>query len=153
MTTIASDGKTVAADGLTTAGDEPLRSDRIKIKHSALGTILGFTGIAALQSIIFSWFEDGADPDKISGVLKEKDWSLVEFRETDVAVYHHDLPYPNFLPYPFSVGAGEDYALGALMAGATPERAVQIASEKNVKTGGNITVLSLSPMVLRDAAE
>lgn len=57
-------------------------------------------------------------------------------------VYHSQLePYPVLLPF-FAVGSGSDYAMGALAMGATPERAIEIASQFDEATGGGIDVRS-----------
>ena len=44
---------------------------------------------------------------------------------------------------PFAIGSGDDFAIGAMEAGASPEAAVVIAAKRDTGTGGEITVLSL----------
>jgi ATP-dependent protease HslVU (ClpYQ) peptidase subunit len=41
----------------------------------------------------------------------------------------------------YGVGSGADYAMGALYAGATPEKAVEIAAKLDVNTSGPIQVV------------
>lgn len=43
----------------------------------------------------------------------------------------------------YAIGSGTDYARGAMMAGASAEEAVRIASNLCIYTGGKITVLRL----------
>jgi hypothetical protein len=42
---------------------------------------------------------------------------------------------------PFSIGSGSLIALGAMLFGASPEGAVSVAAMRDVKTGGEITVV------------
>lgn len=153
MTTVASDGKTVAADGQSTAHTEIFRTNSKKIRGCG-DAVLGFTGVAALQPVIFAWFEEGADPCKIEGFLKDNDWTLAVFRKAGVSYYRNICPYPLLLEYPFSMGSGEDYASGALLSGATSRRAVEIAIEKDTQSGGTITEIAIPGVaVLAEAAE
>lgn len=41
-------------------------------------------------------------------------------------------------PVPCAVGSGQDYALGAMEAGATPEQAIAIACKRDCYSGGRI---------------
>jgi hypothetical protein len=43
----------------------------------------------------------------------------------------------------YTLGSGEQYAMGALAMGATAEEAVRVAMRFDVSTGGEITVLKL----------
>lgn len=153
MTTIASDGQTVAADGRVTAGDEILYDQKVKLVEWG-HYILGFAGMSALSAPIIEWFKSGADPEQIKDSLASQDWSLCVFGKDGVITYHHNLPYPHTLPYPFALGAGENYALGALLNGASPIEAVEIAAKVNCKTGGKITVLDIPfALAMAEAAE
>lgn len=154
MTTIASDGKTVAADGQCTAGHEILCTNRVKLE--AWGDcVLAFSGAIALQPVAFRWFKDGAVPEKVEGALKDKDWTLTVFRDGTASYYRNDCPYPLEVPYPFSIGSGEDYAMGALMAGTTSRAAIEIACAKDTMTSGKITVVEIPRKAeqLAEAAE
>lgn len=148
MTTIASNGLTVAADGRAMLGDEPIRDDIQKI-YKRDGRVLAFTGSTRFQPAAIEWGFSGFDPEK-QPVVKDKDdaWSVAEYFPDCVVVYNDSCPYPFTYPYPFAMGSGQDYALGALAAGATPERAIEIAIRFNVRTGGKI----MSIDVPRDGA-
>lgn len=154
MTTIASDGKTVAADGQCTAGNEILSTDRVKLEVCQ-DYVLAFSGTAALQQVAFEWFKDGAEPSEISGPLKDKDWSLAVFRPHVAEYYRNDCPYPLAVPYPTAMGSGEDFAIGALMARASPREAIEIACAKDTMTSGMITVVEIPRKAeqLAEAAE
>lgn len=142
MTTVASDGKTVAADGQTSNGAEINNIDIVKIKASG-NAVLGFAGLSALRPVVFEWWEKGADPSEVSGPMKDQEWGLGVFLHNEVRYYSHSCPYPSLYGYPFAMGTGENYASGALLAGATSRQAVEVAAQKDVYTGGKITVLEI----------
>lgn len=154
MTTICSDGRIVAADGLVTAGDEPMIRDHAKIAM-VRDAILGFSGPKRHQQAAFDWYGKGAKPDEMpeTPAGDANEWQLAAFKANEIVVWDSDCPLPTvYTEYPFAFGAGQDYALGALHAGATPYDAVVIACRCNVKTGGKISTLVV-PNVIREAAE
>jgi len=56
----------------------------------------------------------------------------------------HGVPYLSGVDVPFAIGAGSDYALGAMDYGASPEEAVRGACRRNVFTGGEIQVVNIA---------
>lgn len=143
MTTIASDGFTVAADGRVVAGDEFISDKNVKLRQ-VKGRVIGFCGVMAYMSPAIEWLEDGANPSQIKELwLEGKDWCMIVFDPDCARCYHNDTPYPSEVPYPTAFGSGELLAIGALLANASPERAIQIASERDLKTGGKITVMEI----------
>jgi ATP-dependent protease HslVU (ClpYQ) peptidase subunit len=142
MTTIASDGKTVAADGQASNGAELTSINNVKI--TVLGDcVLGFEGLTALRPVAFDWWERGADPAEVTGAMKDQSWGLGVFSSEGVRYFSNDCPYPSFYAYPFAMGTGESFAAGALLAGADSLRAVEVAVQKDIYTGGKITVLEI----------
>jgi hypothetical protein len=138
VTTIASDGKTVAADSLRVGGGEIIDATTPKLVIYQK-MLFGFTGTMALFRPAVRWYELGAKPGEQPNVGDDKaHWSLYRFLPEGADRYCHDLPYPEMMPYPFSAGSGCDYAMGALHAGATPARAVEIAAKLDPNTGGKI---------------
>lgn len=138
MTTIASDGKTVAADGLSTFIDERVNHDYRKITLFEHDKLFGFTGKEAIFKPAIVWYLGGADPDKIP---KAKDWGLYVFTLQGVDRFTDESPYADRFPYPCAFGSGRDYAMGAMLAGASPKKAVEIAALLDVYTGGVILEL------------
>lgn len=154
MTVIVSDGQTVAADGLVCAGDEPMVFDRQKIR-AAGGVVIGFAGDDRFCEPVVDWYYRGCDPDTMPKTPdgEAHEWSFVVFKPDHVTTYHSKSVYPQNYPYPFAIGSGQDYALGALYAGATPEKAVRIAMRLNVHSGGKVTVVPIAAAVMQEAAE
>lgn len=157
MTTLASDGRTVAGDGLETSGNEPVRFDVQKLFRGHNGEVLGFLGASAFRQPVLDWYRAGCNPESMP---KADDgshyaWTFAVFKPEHALLYRCDCPYPSTFPYPAAFGSGENYALGALFADATPERAVHIAARLNVKTGGTIAVMSIIPgtATVAEAAE
>lgn len=141
MTTIATDGRTIAADGQSTCNGERLNSAAVKIK-TAHGSIYGMVGTAAVFDAAIQWHQTGADPEKVP---KFGDWTLLVIsRARGLQWYSNDMPFSQSLPYPMAFGSGDKYALGALAAGMTPEKAVEIATRYDINSGGRIMVLDIA---------
>ncbi len=155
MTTIASDGKTVAADGQETWGSEPVRLDREKLKLVS-GVLYGFTGIGALFDPCIAWHGKGADPKEVPEAKGDNNsWGMAVFLPDRVEYFSSNCPYKAEYGYPFAIGAGTDYAMGAMLGGCDPRRAVEIAAEKNIHTGGKIMVVEIpsKAATIAEAAE
>ena len=154
MTTIASDGRTVSADGQETWGSEIVSLTREKIKLVD-GRVFAVTGVAALVDPCIAWAISGADPKDAPEVKGDSNsWQLLEFLASTVVLWSNTVPYASPHNYPFSVGSGCDYAMGAMMAGASSEDAIRIASQKCIHTGGRIAVVPVPQLAaIREAAE
>lgn len=152
MTTIASDGRTVAADGQETWGAEVVRLDYQKLRI-VNGVVYGITGVAAVLDACIKWHQNGADTKEAPEVKGDNAWTLLVFGAESVQSYTNTVPYPSVYPYPFAVGSGCDYAMGALLAGVSPRQAVEIAASRNIYTGGLISVVEIPHPALAAAAE
>lgn len=149
MTTIATDGKTVAADGLACCGDEPIARNVKKLRLSGT-TLYGITGSAPVFDAAIAWHKAGAKPEDVP---KLDGWSLLVF-ETDGAIRFSDkCPYPDAFPYPVAFGSGADFAIAALKLGCSPVKAIELAAECNVFTGGEIMTMEIPRVALQEAAE
>lgn len=152
MTTIASDGRTVAADGLRVVGQEPVERSCQKLKIID-GTIYGITGTYAYFEPFIAWHREGGDVEKAPKVRGDNPGSLLVFGADSITAYAFDAPYPETFPYPAAFGSGADFASAALALGHTPEEAVAVAIEKNIYTGGAISVITIPRRGLAAAAE
>jgi ATP-dependent protease HslVU (ClpYQ) peptidase subunit len=145
MTTIAWDGRTLAGDRQINAGNTPLLREHPKVLpiNSPDGErcLMGFAGDVFMYRAWLHWLDGGAEP-------KWKDdvhWSLLLIDPTGYA-WIRTSTSNGWAPHGrtvWAIGSGCDYALGALRAGATAERAVMIAAELDINTGLGIDKVAL----------
>ena len=144
MTTICSDGITIAGDGLACWGDEPVSRADLKIEQRG-NRIFALSGASAMLPALIKWVDEGADVARVpAGIGPEVMWSLLVIEKTGVCAYVSKCPYASPMSYPISIGSGADYAMGAMHAGKTPREAVEIASKLDVWTGGDIQVIDIA---------
>ena len=143
MTTIAVDTKgTIAADGLGC-------NDNIRATHSARkiivedGAIYALAGTECLMRPLINWVKEGADPDKLPKV-GDNAWGLLVITRTGAAHYHCKCPFPETVDLPWATGSGREIAIGLLRDGKTARRAVEIACELDVYSGGDIQVIDIA---------
>jgi hypothetical protein len=144
MTTIATDGKSMAADGRgcihdTIAGD---RGQKIyRLKDNSLFSLSGATYAADL---FVEWLDEGADPSKFPENMGEYG-AIHLLTDGEAHYYNQDSKRAwRLVDCPFAVGSGREFAMGAMMAGASPAQAVRIAATRDPFTGGIVTSYTLS---------
>jgi hypothetical protein len=140
VTTIATDGKTIAADTQSLNGSGTAYPIK-KLWRLPDGSILGVCGTAQDGMLAVEWYMQGEPKEKpkledtFGGILirKGKIWKL----ESGLA------PWEGIAPY--TVGSGRDFALMAIHLGLTPAEAIQkvIDLKLDVGTGGKIDVLDI----------
>jgi len=130
----------MAADGLVTNGNElAIEFSDVKIIQLKDGSILGRAGAYhALESL--RSFLDGETEE----VESAGEWSALRLMPDGIGLYYceHHPTLGTPASWPATLGTGGELALGAMLAGATPEEAVVIAAQRDVTTGGKITVLT-----------
>lgn len=138
MTTIATDGKTMAGDSLTTGGGYVCRFAP-KVFKAPDGRIFGGCGPVVdclkFQSHMMSGGDQPTLSDDFSALILNPD-GTVDWIDKDFVPVRHIVPY--------AIGSGCEIATGALLAGASPAESVAIAMQRDTKTGGDITVEALS---------
>lgn len=139
MTVIATDGKTIAADSLTTMGARrDLRPFQKLVK--AYGRIYAITGSVAVLSQLIEWHNEGCP----KALLPEGNWGLLVVEwNTIIGYYCDEAPYRTLVDPPFALGSGGMFAEGAMHAGASPERAVEIAIKLDTLSGGPVQVFDI----------
>lgn len=146
MTTIATDGETMAGDGLTVSNGTVFGWNAEKVQQLPDGRIVGVAGGATYVELFLEWLCDGGDiPD-----IGEDFEALVLHRDGSVLSYDHKCRSLKE-ELPTATGSGREIALGAMVVGASPEEAVKAAAERDTSTGGKITVLR-RPTKLRKVA-
>jgi ATP-dependent protease HslVU (ClpYQ) peptidase subunit len=138
VTTIATDGKSMAGDGLCT-GDGLIHGRSVgKVCRLPDGRIVGSAGTAYGQQAFAEWLINGGDKprlaDSFEGLVLHPDGRCLTYNE-------HCQSCDQELPA--VTGSGGALALGAMLAGKNPAEAVAIAADRDPFTGGTITVLHL----------
>ncbi len=136
MTTIAWDGYTVAADTICAFGGYSARSPDNKLKQKG-DTIYGITGYIAWFDAWIAWFNAGADPcspPPINTSEPDHAGNFLVFPPGPAWVYSLMLPYPTRVYGPDAWGSGNEFAIGAMHAGASAVEAVKIAAKCNRNT-------------------
>lgn len=142
MTTIATDGKSMAGDGLAVRSSLITTFDAQKVTILDDGRIVGAAGERPDCRKFRAWLQDGGPRPKF------KDLAALVLHPDGRLMYHTDSD-PDGTPtgIPNAIGTGCEIAIGAMLAGFSPEEAVTVAAERDVYTGGKITVLSAEPSI------
>lgn len=133
MTTICTDGKTMAGDGRVTGSGVIFQDDLVKV-FSCGDTIYGYCGSPYYESDVRAF---------VSGLTNTLD--VGEDFEALVLTYGGDVfcldgkgrRYKSSIPA--AIGSGSGYALAAMYAGCDPVDAVDIATRLDFKSGGTLT--------------
>lgn len=141
MTTIATDGHQIVADTLQVWGTErSLRpATKMIVKNKTIYALAGTYGI--LNDLI-DWVESGAIRENVPFSDMDWKWTMLVLRKGSIWQVSSELP--GLLQeggFPFAIGSGSEFALGAMHAGATPLEAIRIASKLDIYTGGPLDVL------------
>lgn len=139
MTTIATDGKTIAADGLAVSNSTVMARSVNKVVQRD-GKLYAMTGTSALFEALIAWHIAGSRPSEVPTAHADCSWELLVIDgEGRGYSFHKMAPYANEVEFPTAFGSGRVEAMAAMMAGATPKRAVEIAAVLDIHTGGAIT--------------
>jgi hypothetical protein len=147
MSTIAWDGKTMAADRLAWLGKhEPGHARKSKIHRLEDGSLVGIsTNTVGGSTMLMTWIEEGMDP--LSDLIKRDTpeyFSIIHVSPAGVVSYHNDSFWPALVdPGVQAIGSGGNYALGAMMHGASALEAVKIAATLDSLTAWGFDELRL----------
>ena len=139
MTTIATDGKSMAGDGQACVESMVTTFDRVKVHRLPDGALLGCAGDSGEIIAFRKWLVEGGKHPRL------KELSALLLRTDGVLLYYCEFEEPSVMSIPAAIGSGRAIAIGAMEAGASPERAVEIAAKRDTGTGGMITALHLDP--------
>jgi ATP-dependent HslUV protease subunit HslV len=147
MTTVAWDGKRMAADRMITFGAIGVRALRSKIRTGAyhgLPALFAGAGTIIYYEAVIDWLIAGM-PDEHKPEMPQTPDSFTVMVVTEQGVYCYiDSLRPIPLgQIPWALGTGADYALGAMDAGASARRAVEIACARDTGSGLDIDVVTL----------
>lgn len=138
MTTIATDGRTMAADRACN-GNGYLHGEVCKLRRAKDGSIIGLTGTPYAFDAFAEWFDsdrsepfDGKD-DELDILVLCPDGRVLAFNHTG-RCYEAGTPA--------CAGSGSQFAYGAMDAGADPRRAVEIATIRDHGSGCGVDVMA-----------
>lgn len=139
MTTIAADAKRglMACDSMTSTGDAWWPSTKVYRVGDAL--IGGAGEVAAIRSFV-QWYADGqrTPKPKIADTF-----CALELSKDGVFYWAANLQ-PSLIERGFhAIGSGGNAALGAMLAGANVKRAVEIATQVDTGSGGEVVLHKL----------
>lgn len=130
MTTIATDGESMFSDSQQT-GSYIDRVVVVKV-YKVKGSLWGFCGSIAQGLVFLKWLDGGDKPTDLDAFE-----ALQVDDEGKVFNWQRRLQ-PVEVGTPAAIGSGGEYAMGAMMAGASPRKAVEIACELDTRSGGKI---------------
>lgn len=145
MTTIVADfrTKTMVSDTRCSYGSTHFRMQ--KIHQMPDGTLIGFSGSVNEATKFVEWFKAGANKG-IPPVFGEEPFDALTMNGDGIYLWDSSLMGTKIFQDFFAVGSGAQYALGALKAGATPDRAVEIATEEDSMSGLPLDVRAYLPV-------
>lgn len=132
MTTIATDGKSMAGDSQTTGGNILCRHAP-KVFKAKDGRVFGCCGPVVDCLKFEAWMASSGESPKLSEGFEALVLALdgsVDWIDRELIAVRHIVP--------FAIGSGAEIAIGALLAGKSPAEAVKIAAQRDVKTGGEV---------------
>ena len=139
MTTIATDGKTMASDTQMSGGYID-RINAVKVGKNGIGMLFGASGCA----------EDAADfMGVMNGLQTQRPMPRLkyghEYKDFDaLVVFQGDVYWygvngvPVLVGSPAAIGSGGKFAMAAMMCGKIPREAVEIAMLLDPDTGGGV---------------
>lgn len=151
MTTIAWDGRTVAGDNQARSGNYRCPQGMHKIRRVG-DRVYAVTGSAPLVQPMIEWHQKGAKPADIPQVKGDSYCRLIVFEKGRCYLYTSEIPYPDEYFAPNAWGSGDDFAIGAMHAGADAKRAIEIAIVCNPDTGGDVKCIDLAFQTQKQAA-
>lgn len=160
MTTIATDGISIAADGRSTWNEPGVsqhihRNDRVKLVVEG-DCIYALAGESSIRDALIVWHQKGAHPKAVPS-CGSKRWTLLVVDRNEgrarATLFDDNSPYACDLALPFAMGTGESFALGAMDAGADPILAVRIAAKRDPFTGGDIIKWNIAEVLAKQKAQ
>lgn len=153
MTTIATDGKTMAGDGYSYVNGTRATDATVKVERLRDASLYGACGNHGDGVKHRQWLEAQIGGSIVGDCPKLDDgFGFILLRTDGTILQGGSDGIGCEIDAPFAIGSGMDYALGAMDAGASPKRAIEIASGRDKSTGGVITVLEVTPKAKLEAA-
>ena len=137
MTTIATDGKTMAADTERHARAFILQQDAIKM-FRINGVVYGVAGDPACAEKYLGWVRMGCP--KETEPSPDGEWVVTFVRFGKIWHVNSSLA-PMEVGAPYAIGSGAEGAMAAMLCGKTPAQAIKIAMKLDGDTGGKVRTM------------
>lgn len=134
MTTLAIKDGVVAADTLILMNDTILQEPVDKVFKLSNGNLIGCAGNYVDLLLFFDYLEGVTDEKSLEGVQERS--SLIYVDKEGISLYDsgHLIPVGKVGAY----GSGSQFAYSALLMGASPREAVEVACKLDPYSGGEI---------------
>ena len=140
MTTVAYRNGTMAADSLITGGN--MRCAKLwKItRHDASGDLVGLAGGVAEAQEFLNEFRRYGYPKKRNFDIGPETIGLIARRDGSIHMIEKGIIYPTEQDF-LAIGSGDSFAMGAMKAGLGSIKAVKVAIELDIYSGGPVRYL------------
>lgn len=139
MTTICTDGQTIAADTLIT-GHGLKHGTFSKLARANDGSVIGIAGSPFDLYSFVEWY----DGDRTNEWSAPEDTEILMLSPGGLIQCFNHLGRSFICTAPQAIGSGAPVAYGALATGASPKQAVEAASKYDVRTGGGVESMSVA---------
>lgn len=139
MTTILASMKhrVMVADSLISGGGPGFRSQKI---FSVNGKLVGFSGHVTHALKFIEWLKHGT-PMNLAYDKEDNTFDVLVMDGGFLYYYDKELTPITVNDPIYAIGSGAAYAIGAIDAGASPKRAVEIAVSRDDQSEGPIVVM------------
>jgi ATP-dependent protease HslVU (ClpYQ) peptidase subunit len=145
MTTIATDGRTMAADTHSSTGGLIVNRSAVKVTRAKDGSLVGVAGDCSGDALFRRWLDDGEQQDKLPNFRGADEFVALVLRPDGRLDAFDSSLVPVEYQLPAAIGSGGQLALGAMLAGRSPAQAVAIAAQRDNATGEFVVELELKP--------
>jgi ATP-dependent protease HslVU (ClpYQ) peptidase subunit len=137
MTVIATDGYTMAGDSIVTSSDGTLYSKTLKKVYRIGKEIVGLAGNTSQCAQYLDYLKHGGEKPELENFM------ALHLRRSGVFLVDDKTLNKLKVKVPYAIGSGGEIALGAMLEGASPEKACRQAIKRNVRCGGSVIVEAL----------
>lgn len=142
MTVIATDGYSIASDTRCTDGSLIIQRPWHKLIVLPDGSAFGTAGDSEAGLLFQAWLENGEQPE-LRPSLAGQDFIALRLHPNGALTLYTTLCLPEAVPAPYAIGSGAHLAIGALEAGASPLRAVEIACTYDPSCGAPVDTFTV----------
>ena len=140
MTTAAWDGKTLAVDRQMTSGD--LKTIGLKLHRLGRYRYAVYAGDFDQCNQMLDWLRASGKRAK-KPTPTEASVLLLDTRKRVCVLYENSLT-PLAIQAPYAIGSGSGPALAAMLLGHDAKKAIEVASQLDIYTGGGCDFVSLA---------